>query len=66
VELFRHLLCSDVKGIKSWSIVTYDLLNISAFSISVLAIFATRSRRISLGDVTTHGPRLTKPRTAWD
>jgi len=50
VELSSHPLCSDVKGTMSWSIVIHDLLNIS-----VLAIFARRSRRVSLGDVTGHG-----------
>ena len=31
-----------------------------------VAIFARRSRRVSLGDVTANGPVLTEPRTPRD
>ena len=66
VKLSTHRLSSDLKGIMSWSIVIHDLLKNSVLSISVLAIFARRSRRVSVDDVMAHGPGLTEPRTACD
>ena len=66
MELSTHPLCSDVKGVMSRSIVIHNLLNISVLSISVMAIFARRSRRVSVADVTAHGAGLTEPRTPWD
>ena len=69
MELSTHPLCSDVKGIVMIYCNAQSLtvsVNISVLNISVLAIFARRSRRVSLGDVTAHGPGLTKPRTPRD
>jgi len=64
VELSTHPLCSDVKGIVMIYCNTQSLT--VSVNISVLAIFARRSRRVSLGDVTADGPGLTKPRTPRD
>ena len=64
MELSTHPLCSDVKGIVMIDCNTQSLTVL--VNILVLEIFARRSRRVSLGDVTAHGPGLTKPRTPRD
>ena len=52
MELSKHLLSSDMKDIN------YVMIDCN----SVLAIFAKRSRRVSLGDVAARGPGLNEPR----